>query len=103
MYDRLLALLEYRVVLGALVTTLDGLVVSHAGVSLDDAEMLAAASSMQPDDSAYTSDTTRGGVLHVLRGQDMRLIVLTDPDALVQAVNDLMQSSLAELEDSLAV
>src|SRR5215210_7686788 len=47
MNERLLELLDYRVVLGVLVTSLDGLVVAHAGLSPDDAEMLAAASATQ--------------------------------------------------------
>src|SRR5688572_19821822 len=79
MNERLLDMLEYRVVLGVLVTSLDGLVVAHAGLGPEDAEMLAAASAAQPNDDPYSSDTTRGGILHVLRGNDMRLIVLTEP------------------------
>ena len=45
MRDLLMELLEFRVVLGALVTTMDGLVIAHAGLSPEDAEILAAASS----------------------------------------------------------
>jgi predicted regulator of Ras-like GTPase activity (Roadblock/LC7/MglB family) len=103
MQDQLMSLLEFRVVLGALVTTMDGLVVSHAGLSPDDAEVLAAASSAQPDDDAYSSDQTHGGSLHVLRGNDIRLILLTDSDAPQQAINSLMADHLAALEASLAV
>jgi predicted regulator of Ras-like GTPase activity (Roadblock/LC7/MglB family) len=103
MRDQLMQMLEFRVVLGALVTTMDGLVITHAGLSPDDAEVLAASSSSQPDDNQYSSDTTRGGTLHVLRGNDMRLIVLTDTDAPRQAVTDLMTERLAALEESIAV
>jgi len=103
MNDRLLDLLEYRVVLGALVTSLDGLVVAHAGLSPDDAEMLAAASATQPDDRIYSSDTTRGGTLHVLRGHDIRLILLTETDVPVKLVADLMEQALSDLEASIAV
>lgn len=101
--DQLMQMLEYRVVIGALVTTMDGLVVTHAGLSPEDAEMLAAASSSQPDDNQYSSDTTGGGTLHVLRGNDMRLILLTDSDASQSAVTGLMSQHLGDLEASLAV
>ncbi len=103
MRDQLMEMLEYRVVLGALVTTMDGLVITHAGLRPDDAEVLAAASSSQPDDNQYSSDKTRGGTLHVLRGDDMRLILLTDSDAPQSAVTGLMSQRLADLEASLAV
>ncbi len=103
MNEKLMDMLEYRVVLGALVTTLDGLVIAHAGLGPDDAEMLAAASSTQSDEQPYSSDTTRGGVLHVLRGKDMRLIVLTDTNAPQGAVTALMNQQLTALEDSIAV
>lgn len=103
MNERLLDMLEYRVVLGVLVTSLDGLVVAHAGLGPEDAEMLAAASASQPNDDAYSSDTTRGGILHVLRGHDIRLIVLTEPDAPTAAIADMMQQGLLAVEESLAV
>jgi predicted regulator of Ras-like GTPase activity (Roadblock/LC7/MglB family) len=98
---QLLELLEYRVVLGALVTTLDGLVVGHAGLNLDDAELLAATGS-QAADADYATDVTRGGVMHALRGRDMRLIILTDTETTRPAVESLMADSLAGLEESIA-
>jgi hypothetical protein len=103
MYDQLLRLLEYRVVLGALVTSLDGLVVASAGVGPEDAEMLAAAASMQPNDQLRSSAVTRGGVLHVLRGADIRLLVLTEPAAPAVEIDVLMRQALALLEQSIAV
>jgi predicted regulator of Ras-like GTPase activity (Roadblock/LC7/MglB family) len=103
MNERLLDLLEYRVVLGVLVTSLDGLVVAHAGLSPDDAEFLAAASAAQPDDAVYSYDTTHGGILHVYRGHDMRLIVLTETDVPTDAVAGIMQAEMHELEASIAV
>jgi len=103
MRDQLMQMLEYRVVLGALVTTMDGLVITHAGLRPDDAEVLAAASSSQPDDKRYSSNQTRGGTLHILRGNDMRLILLTDSEAPRSAVTGLMSQRLADLEALLAV
>ena len=103
MNERLLDMLEYRVVLGVLATSLDGLVVAHAGLGPDDAELLAAASAAQPNDDAYSFDTTRGGILHVLRGHDIRLIVLTETGAPTQTIVDLMHEELQALEASIAV
>lgn len=99
----LMDLLEYRVVLGAVVTTLDGLLIAHAGLSPDDAEVLSAASSFQGDDEPYASSETRGGVLHVLRGRDMSLIILTESSAPHGPVELLMQEQLIALEESIAV
>lgn len=101
MSDQLMEMLEYRVVLGSLVTTLDGLVVAHAGLGPEDAELLAAASSAQPSDQPYSSDDTRGGTLHVLRGHDMRLVVLTDTAAPRGPVTALMHQHLSRLEAAL--
>jgi len=103
MREQLMDLLEYRVVLGALITTMDGLVITHAGLSPDDAEMLAAASSSQPDDNPYSFDQTSGGTLHVLRGNDIRLILLTEMDVPQSAITGLMSQHLTALEESLAV
>jgi hypothetical protein len=101
MDDQLLRLLEYRVVLGALVTTLDGLVVALAGVGPEDAEVLAAAASTQSDDEPRSSQVTRGGVLHVLRGIDMRLLILTEPAVPETEIDVLMYETLALLEESI--
>jgi predicted regulator of Ras-like GTPase activity (Roadblock/LC7/MglB family) len=103
MQQILMDMLEYRVVLGAVVTTLDGLLIAHAGVRPEDAEVLSAASSSQSDDEPYSTSETHGGVLHVLRGRDMRLIVLTDIAAPQGAVTVLMHEHLILLEESIAV
>jgi predicted regulator of Ras-like GTPase activity (Roadblock/LC7/MglB family) len=103
MQQILLDLMEYRVVLGAVATTLDGLLVAHAGLNPEDAEVVSAASSSQAEGSDYTTSETRGGILHVLRGRDMRLIVLTESSAPEEAISTLMQDELARLEDALAV
>jgi predicted regulator of Ras-like GTPase activity (Roadblock/LC7/MglB family) len=96
-------LLEYRVVLGALVTTMDGLVIANAGLSPLDTELLAAASSSQNADDLYTTLETNGGTLHVLGGRDMRLVVLTDSAAPREPIVAVMNQQLAELEEAIAV
>jgi hypothetical protein len=103
MTDQLMTLLEYRVVLGALITTNDGLVVAHAGLSSEDADLIAASSSVQPDGEPYSCDSTRGGTVHVLRGQDIRLVVLSEPSTPVESLMPLMHEQLAELEAGLLV
>lgn len=99
----LMELLEYRVVLGSLVTTLDGLVIAHSGLDTDDTELLAAASSAQTGADPYSTVETNGGTLHVLRGQDMRLVVLTDSASPLGPVVALMKQQLAALEEAIAV
>ncbi|HUG14047.1 MAG TPA: roadblock/LC7 domain-containing protein [Thermomicrobiales bacterium] len=103
MNQLLMELLEYRVVLGALVTTMDGLVIAHAGLNPEDTELLAAASSSQTGDDLYVSANTRGGTMHVLRGQDMRLVVLTDSALPREPVVAMMSRQLAALEEAIAV
>jgi predicted regulator of Ras-like GTPase activity (Roadblock/LC7/MglB family) len=103
MQQTLMTLLEYRVVLGALVTTLDGLVVAHAGLSSSDTEFLAAASSSQSGDDQFSLVETRGGTLLVLRGKDMRLVVLADIAAPIQPIVALMQEQIDVLEEAIAV
>jgi predicted regulator of Ras-like GTPase activity (Roadblock/LC7/MglB family) len=103
MTDQLMSLLEFRVVLGALITTIDGLVVAHAGLSPEDADLIAASSSVQPDGEPYSSDTTRGGTVHVLRGHDIRLVILSERSTPRESLMPLMHDHLAELEASLLV
>lgn len=103
MQKLLMELLEYRVVLGALVTTIDGLVIANAGLNPQDTDMLAAASSSQTGDDVYASVETHGGTLHVLRGRDMRLVVLTETATPQGPVVAVMNQRLAELEDAIAV
>lgn len=103
MQQLLMELLEYRVVLGALITTLDGLVIAHAGLNSEDTELLAAASTSQTGDDLYSSLETRGGTLHVLRGKDMRLVVLTELDTPRAPVAAVMRQQLEALEASIAV
>lgn len=95
---RLLELLEYRVVLGAVVTTIDGLVVAHAGVRVEDAEVLAAAVSRKHGQVAAPG----GGIIRVVHGRDLSLIVLLEPDAPQDRLAAVLAAYLATLEDDLA-
>jgi hypothetical protein len=95
--SQLLQLLEYRVVLGAVVTTLDGLVVAQAGLTADDAEVLAATLSV----GAWHSTSQRGAI-HARVGAEMRLIVVTDRDAPPAEISELLTDRLTMFEDALA-
>ncbi len=80
--SRLLDLLEYRVIHGAVLTTVDGLLVANAATSVADAEQLAATavsmSSTNDDSPAYWDITSEEGAIRIISGNDLRLIVLTD-------------------------
>jgi predicted regulator of Ras-like GTPase activity (Roadblock/LC7/MglB family) len=95
--SQLLQLLEYRVVLGAVVTTLDGLVVAQAGLTADDAELLAATLSA----GGWQANSERGAI-HALVGSEMRLIVVTDRDAPPEAISELLADRLTNFEEALA-
>lgn len=105
--NRLLELLEYRTVLGALVTTPDGLLVATAAISFNDAELIAATAAVREDredqDSEYWDASSEHGSLRVVNGSDMRLIVLTEPDATEPAIRNLMRDHLRLMEDSISV
>jgi hypothetical protein len=94
---RLFGLMEYRVVLGVVAMTTDGLVVAHAGVAIEDAELLAAAASH----GALAGDLP-GGDIRMVHGRDLSLIVLLEahtPDHIADAV---IADQLALLEEALA-
>ena len=101
MENRLLELLEYRNVLGALTTSLDGLLVASAAVDTADAELIAASTSGYADDYQVTASDF--GSLHVARGREMRLIVLAEPGTNSDCLRDIMVRHLEALEDSISV
>lgn len=96
--EQLLDLLEYRVVFGALVTTLDGLVVAQAGLSDEDAEFLAASAVAV----APALELSERGAVHARQGAEMRLIVVTERDAPQSELTDLLDERLARIEEALA-
>ena len=95
--SQLLQLLEYRVVLGAIVTTLDGLVVAQAGLTADDAEFLAATLAA----NGWQQPSERGAIF-THSGAEMRLVVVTDHDAPPEAIGELLTDRLATFEEELA-
>jgi hypothetical protein len=95
---RLLQLLEYRVVLGAVATTADGLVVAHAGVQVSDAEVLAAAASQ----GELAGCLPGSGAIRVYHGSDLALIVLLENEAPEDAIDAILAEQLSLLEQALA-
>jgi hypothetical protein len=102
---RLFDLLEYRVVLGAVVTTPDGLLVAAAAVADEDAELIAATTAAREEreghDPQYWDATSEHGSLRVISGEDMRLIVLTEPNIVEPVMRELMGEHLTGLELSI--
>lgn len=102
---RLFDLLEYRVVLGAVVTTPDGLLVAAAAVADEDAELIAASMVARAEcdggDPRYWNATSEHGSLRVISGSDMRLIVLTESHVVEPFMRELLGERLHDLETSL--
>lgn len=97
----LLPLLEFRVVLGAVLTTPDGLIVSHVGLDQEDAELLAALS-VARQITTYTSLSLGPGRLHTLPGTYVRLVVLTEADA-PDNLQEMLEDHLRQVEDAISV
>ncbi len=99
MDDELLGLLEYDGILSAVATTPDGLVVAAAGLSGDDAEILGAAGSMLFDPSNGNGTDVLDvatGTLHVSRGDEVSIVVLSEASVPHVALEPLLESALGE-------
>lgn len=106
MDEELYGLLEYREVLGVVSITADGLVVASAGVESDDADVIGAAGStalisIQQQGLSGGSVSLDGGDLHVMEGDEMVLVVLTESDVPVENLEVPMKDALDRLDASL--
>lgn len=106
MEQELRALLNYQDVLGAVASTLDGLVVTSAGLEMADAETVAAAGSALVsgaggEDSALAIDLN-GGSLFLTRGEELMLVVLADASVAQDALANVMTEAVASLDAHLA-
>lgn len=100
-----MSLLEYNGVLTALATTPDGLVIAAAGLSSDDAEVVGAAGAtlFSVADSGNASHgvvDVGEGAMHVLRGEELSLVVLTEPDVPHDVLYELMEHSLSSVSSA---
>lgn len=102
MESQLLGLLEYRNVLGALTTSIDGLLVASVAVDTTDAEIIAA-STAGYDEQPYRVTSSEYGSLHVVVGSEMRLIVLAEPGTNEDGLRGVMEQHLEAIEESLRV
>lgn len=102
METRLMELLEYRNVLGALTTSIDGLLVASVAVENDDADLIAASTSGHDDDVYWVTDSEHGA-LHIATGRELRLIILAEPNTDHDSLRDLMTGHLQSIEESLSV
>jgi hypothetical protein len=102
MEHHLLELLEYRRILGALTTSLDGLLVAAVAVDTADAELIAASTAGYLDRAYHVSESEHG-VIHAARGSEMRLIVLAEPGTGEHELRELLERQLAAIEESLRV
>lgn len=98
----LLELLEYRRILGALTTSIDGLLVAAAAVDTADAELIAASTAGYLD-RAYHVTASEYGAIHAVRGNEMRLIVLAEPGTGESELRELLERQLGAIEESLRV
>jgi hypothetical protein len=103
----LLDLLEYRVVLGALITTLDGLLVASAAINVEDAELIAASIAVREETegqgSPYWEASSEHGALRVVSGADMRLIVLSESNVAAATIQPIMAGHLRDLEETMRI
>jgi hypothetical protein len=102
MEHQLLELLEYRNVLGALTTSIDGLLVASVAVNTPDAELIAAATAGHAEQPYYVA-ASGFGELHIARGNELRLIVLAETGTNAARLREIMDRHLAILEESLRV
>ena len=102
MENRLLELLEYRNVLGALTTSMDGLLVASVAVDPLDAELIAASTAGNESED-YRVTASEFGSLHVACGRELRLIVLAEPGTDEAGLRDLMARQLGVIEESISV
>lgn len=102
MEQELQSLLEYQDILGAVASTIDGLVVAAAGLESDDAETVAAAGSAVVseaggDDAALAIELD-GGSLFLTRGSELMLVVCAETGIPQDPLADVMQESVRRLD-----
>ncbi|MDI3340961.1 MAG: roadblock/LC7 domain-containing protein [Sphaerobacter sp.] len=106
MEQHLLALLDYHEVLSVVATTVDGLVVATAGLDGDDAELVAASGSalaqlMRRRGERSGRIDVPGGALHVVVGDELMLVALTEDAAPEARLVEVMSDALARLTGTL--
>jgi predicted regulator of Ras-like GTPase activity (Roadblock/LC7/MglB family) len=106
MEEQLQGLLEYQDVLGAVASTIDGLVVASVGFDSDDAETVAAAGTAVVND-AGGDDTALaieldGGSIFLTRGEELLLVVCAESGIPQDPLADVMVEMVKVLDSMLA-
>lgn len=104
MENYLLELLDYRDVLAVVATTADGLIVATAGLNGDDAEVVAASGSalaqhVLQQGERHGSVSVPGGALHLLVGDELMLVALTESAAPAERLAEVMDGVLTRLAE----
>ncbi len=99
MNSELLELLNYKGVIGALASTPDGLVISAVGLGKDDAEIVGAASStlwanIERRGESHGSAPVADGEIHLVIGDELALIALTEADVPHDQLSEVMSEQL---------
>ena len=106
MEQQLLGLLEYQDVLGALASTIDGLVVASVGFDSDDAETVAAAGSAVVSDAggedAALAIDLDGGSIFLTRGRELMLVVCAESGIPQDPLANVMVETVKLLDSMLA-
>jgi len=100
--SRLLDLLEYRGIHGAAITTSDGLLVANGALSVPDAEQLVATliamdSSNGSKPHFWDIESEYGSICFV-SGNDLRLIVLSEPGLDNDQIRPILIDHLLDIE-----
>ncbi len=103
MDKHLLGLLEYRDVLSAVAATWDGLVIAAAGLTGEDAEVVAAAGSalvgaLGQEAGGSSALDIAGGAVHVATGEELMLVALTEASVPAELLAPVMRETLDRLD-----
>jgi predicted regulator of Ras-like GTPase activity (Roadblock/LC7/MglB family) len=106
MEQQLQGLLEYQDVLGAVASTIDGLVVASVGFESDDAETVAAAGSAVVNDAggddAALAIELDGGSIFLTRARELMLVVCAESGIPQDPLAELMVETVKVLDSMLA-
>lgn len=102
MDEQLRQLLNYEGILSVVASSDDGLVVGTGGLNSDDAEVMAAGgtvllSALRERGEPNGSLQVAGGRLHVVRGDEISLLLLSEESVPHEAIVELMNETLAEV------
>ena len=106
MDQQLQGLLEYQDVLGAVASTIDGLVLASVGFDSDDAETVAAAGTAVVNDAGGDDNALAieldGGSIFLTRGRELMLVVCAEFGIPQDPLAEVMVETVRALDSMLA-